>query len=92
MTSSAAIDRIVQLTTSSGNELVGMSRDLRSVKLIVRMRWPLIAPLRGQIQREFDLRHWSTDGSCEEGGEEGYTDDAARIAIAFPHAESLVRG
>lgn len=84
MIQSPAIQSALQIALSYGNEVGEISEGWSEVKQVVHMRKPLSAALKEAILADGKLRHWSSPSSPHNSADEGFTDDAEKISMAFP--------
>ena len=83
---SKSIDAAAQAAVSRGNDIVEVSEGWSKVKQVVHMRAPLTDDVRAAISSIATLRHWLTEPTPHNMGEEGFTDDQEKVAIAFPRS------
>jgi hypothetical protein len=81
---STVIEQAVQLAVAIGNEVVEVSEGWTKVEQVVHMKRPLVASVREALMGESRLRHWTIDPTPHNAAEEGFTDDATKVAITFP--------
>ncbi len=84
MNHSAAIQRSIDLVVSEGNEVVQTSVGWEKVDEVVHLRQPLTSKVRDVLRADTALRYWTSKGSPHDQPSEGFTDDAARVALSFP--------
>lgn len=80
---SDTIIKAVQCAITDGNEVAEISEGWAKVKQVIHMRRPLTKTVREQIAHS-GLRYWSTEPTPHNKAEEGFTDDAERVAMTFP--------
>lgn len=81
---SAAIEEAVQTAQAHGNAVAEISEGWSRVLQVVSMAQPLSDDLRRALMGYLALRYWTSDPSPHNRAEEGFTDDAGRVSIAFP--------
>jgi hypothetical protein len=81
---STVIEQAVQLAVSAGNEVVEVSEGWTKVDQVIHMKKPLVVSVREVFMGDSRLRHWAIDPTPHNAAEEGFTDDATKVAITFP--------
>jgi hypothetical protein len=84
MNYSSAIDDAVEKAVSAGNAVSEVSTGWTKVRKVVHMKLPLSPCLRDSLMSDTRLRAWSADLTPHNKAEDGFTDDAAQVAIVFP--------
>ena len=84
MTFSRAIDAAVASAEAEGNAVSEISTGWTKVREVVHMQSPMTDVLRSLLERDFQLRYWSTQPTPHNKAEEGFTDDTEKVAISFP--------
>lgn len=91
MIQSKSIEKIVHFALENGNEILEISEGWTKVNQVVHMRGPLSKEVHEFAARE-GLRHWTTDQTPHNRGEQGFTDDTEKVAISFPRVWLPGRG
>jgi hypothetical protein len=83
---SKSIEAAAQVAATHGNGIVEVSEGWSKVKQVVHMQTPLTDEVRTAISAIATLRHWLVEQTPHNAGEEGFTDDQEKVAIAFPRS------
>jgi hypothetical protein len=84
MTFSPAIDALVALAVSDGNQVVEISTGWSKVREVVHMRDPVSVALETAGRTAPGLRRWQVEPTPHNKGEFGFTDDIEKVSISFP--------
>jgi hypothetical protein len=80
---SDAILKAVQLAIEDGNEIAEISEGWAKVRQVVHMKKPMTSAVREKLSHT-QLRHWTTEPTPHNNAEEGFSDDAEKVAVTFP--------
>jgi hypothetical protein len=92
MTLSRAIDEAVSLAEADGNKVKEVSTGWTKVREVVHMEHPMSAQLMARLSSMAQLRGWAVEPTPQNKAEQGFTDDAEKVSISFPAAESEEAG
>jgi hypothetical protein len=84
MNRTPAIERAIYLAISEGNQIAESSSGWAKVNEVVHFRFPMTPRLRDAVSAEKTLRFWSSEATPHSKAEEGFIDDASRVALSFP--------
>lgn len=81
---SPVVDKAAQTAMTYGNQIAEISEGWTKVLQVVHMSLPLSDDARASISADPELRHWVTEPTPHNKGEEGFTCDRDKVAISFP--------
>lgn len=84
MNRTPAIERAIDLALAEGNQIAETSTGWEKVNDVVHFLLPMTPRLRHAVCAETTLRFWSSQATPHSKAEEGFTDDASRVALTFP--------
>jgi 2-methylcitrate dehydratase PrpD len=81
---SLAIEQAVSLAITEGNAIQEISDGWTQVKQVVHMKSAMSASTRKALMADGRLRYWSASPTPHNASDEGFTDDAEKVAVSFP--------
>lgn len=84
MNRTPAIERAIDLALAEGNQIAETSAGWEKVVEVVHFRLPMTPSLRDAVLAETTLRLWWSEATPHSKAEEGFMDEASRVALAFP--------
>ena len=79
------IEEVVNISKSSGNDILEVSEGWSKVKQVVHMKEKFKSDDKSQVQaKQSALRYWSTERTPHNAAEEGFTCDECSVGITFP--------
>jgi 2-methylcitrate dehydratase PrpD len=81
---SFAIEQAVQLAVTEGNAILEISEGWTQVRQVVHMRSAMSASVRNVLMADGQLRYWRASPTPHNASDEGFSDDAEKVAVSFP--------